>query len=474
MVMTRVHAFGDDALGDLDTVALVEALHSGAISVHDAVEAAIARVERVNPELNALAFRAFDRARSEAREPRGGFFAGVPTLVKDNVDLAGMPTCQGTDTWVGHPARSDGDFARMFLATGLIPLGKSQLSEYGFSATAEHPRLGPVRNPWSLDHTAGASSSGSAALVAAGAVPIAHANDGGGSIRIPASVNGLVGLKPTRGRLAQDKLMRDMPIRIISDGVVTRSVRDTAAFFREAEKVYRWLKLQPIGDITRPGRKRLKVAVHTQGVGRGADAEVTELTMKTARLLEELGHTVEEVAAPVDPTFPDDFLLYWSTLAMFVLRTGRRYHGRSFDKSLHDNLTLGLARHATRNAHRIPGAIRRLRRSTAQGALFFQEYDVALAPTLAHETPRIGHLDPTQDYETIMDRLLDWVAFTPWQNASGEPAISLPLATTAGGLPMGMMFGAAAGREAMLLELAYELEEAAPFASITGTAPTTG
>src|SRR5918999_6027098 len=148
-----------------------------------------------------------------------------------------MPTMHGTDAWTAYPAKKDGDFARMYLATGLIPLGKSQLSEYGFSASAEHPRLGAVRSPWHLEHTAGASSSGSAALVAAGAVPIAHANDGGGSIRIPASVNGLVGLKPSRGRLAQGKVMRDMPIRIISDGVLTRSVRDTAAFLREAEKV---------------------------------------------------------------------------------------------------------------------------------------------------------------------------------------------------------------------------------------------
>ena len=118
----------------------------------------------------------------------------------------------------------------MFLATGLIPLGKTQLSEFGFSASAEHPRLGPVRSPWNPEHTAGASSAGSAALVAAGAVPLAHANDGGGSIRIPASVNGLVGLKPTRDRLAQDRTMREMPVRIVADGVVTRSVRDTAAF----------------------------------------------------------------------------------------------------------------------------------------------------------------------------------------------------------------------------------------------------
>ncbi len=466
--MTRVHAFGDDALGDLDAVGLVEALHAGEVSVREVVDAAIARVQQVNPQLNGMAFTAYDRARAEARDPRGGYFAGVPTLVKDNVDVAGMPTMQGADSWVGRPAKKDGDFARMFLATGLIPLGKSQLSEYGYSAAAEHPRLGAVRTPWNPDHIAGASSAGSAALVGAGAVPIAHANDGGGSIRIPASVNGLVGLKPTRDRLAQDKLMRDQPIRIVSDGVVTRSVRDTAAFFREAEKVYRALALPPVGDITRPGRKRLRVAVHTSGVGRGSDAEVTELTMKTARLLEELGHTVVEAEAPVSETFPDDFLLYWAMTAMFLIRTGRRAHGRTFDKSRHDNLTLGLVAHAQRNIHRIPGAIRRLKRTHVATAAYYQRYDVALTPTLAHETPRVGHLDPTQDYDTIMDRLLDWVTFTPFQNITGDPAISLPLATTSGGLPIGMMFAADAGREAMLLELAYELEEASPFARITG------
>ena len=206
--MEPLHAFGDDALGDLDAVGLVAALHAGRVSVPEVVEAAIARTEAVDPEVNAVAFRAFDRARVEAREPRDGFFAGVPTFVKDNVDVAGMPTQQGSDAFVARPARADGDFARMYLDTGLVPLGKTQLSEFGFSAAAEHVRIGPVRSPWHRDHSAGASSAGSSALVAAGAVPIAHANDGGGSIRIPASVNGLVGLKPTRDRLAQDKSLR--------------------------------------------------------------------------------------------------------------------------------------------------------------------------------------------------------------------------------------------------------------------------
>lgn len=466
--MTSVSTVRDDALGDHDAVGLVDALHAGEVSVPEVVEAAIARVTTADAALGAVAYAAYDRARVEAHDPRGGFFAGVPTVVKDNVDLAGMPTMHGTDAWQGRPARRDGDFARMYLATGLIPLGKSRLSEYGFSPAAEHPRLGPVRSPWSTEHVAGASSAGSAALVASGALPIAHANDGGGSIRIPAAVNGLVGLKPTRGRLAQDAIFRQMPVRIVSDGVVTRSVRDTAAFLREAEQVYRELKLPPVGDITRPGRNRLRIALNTSGAGRGATPEVVDLTLKTARLLEELGHTVEEVEQPpVDERFADDFLLYWGSLALVMLRTGRRTHGKSWDASRLDRLTHGLAQHTLRNLPRMPAAVRRLRATGKRSAAFHEQFDVTFTPTLASVTPRVGHLDPTQDFEVLMDRILDWVAFTPLQNATGDPAISLPLATSSEGLPVGMMFGAAAGREAVLLELAYELEEARPFGPIT-------
>jgi amidase len=465
--VTRVHAFGDDALGDLDAVGLVAAIQDGEVSVREVVEAAITRSERLQPDLNAMAYVAFDRARAEARDPRGGFFAGVPAFLKDNVDVANMPTQQGTDSYRARPATRDGDFARMFLATGLVPLGKTQLSEYGFSAAAEHPRLGPVRSPWDTARTAGASSAGTAALVAAGAVPLAHGNDGGGSIRIPAAVNGLVGLKPTRDRLPQDRLNREMPVRIVSDGVLTRSVRDTAAFLREGEHVYRALRLPPIGDVTRPVRKRLRVAVHTSSVGRSATPEVSELTLKTARLLEELGHEVEPVRHPAPSSFPDDFLLYWSMLAMVLVRTGRRQHGSSWDPTRLDNLTLGLDRHCRRRIHRLPGAIARLRRIRRLSADFHSRYDVALTPTVATQTPLVGHLDPTNDFDTIMERLLEWVAFTPWQNATGDPAISLPLATTAAGLPQGMMFSAGAGRETTLLELGYELEEASPWPRIT-------
>ncbi|MFS3127161.1 amidase [Nocardioides sp. Bht2] len=469
--MSPLHAFGDDALGELDAVGIVERIRSGAVSSSEVVEAAIARIDAVGDELGAVAVRAYDAARAEAAAPRPGYFSGVPTLVKDNSDVAGLPTQQGGDAWVGAPAEADGDFARMYRATGLVVLGKSQLSEFGFSASAEHPRLGPVRNPWNLEHTAGASSSGAAALVAAGALPLAHANDGGGSIRIPAAVNGLVGLKPTRGRLAQDKMLREMPVRIVADGVVTRTVRDTAAFYREAEKVYRNLKLPPIGEISGPGRRRLRIALVTESVGRDAAPEVAELTHGVGKLLEQMGHRVEVVAPPVPDTFADDFLLYWSLLSLFSVQMGKRTYGPTFDASRLDNLTLGLASHCRRNLHRLPLATARMAASKRTSAKFFSGYDVVLTPTLAHSTPKIGHLDPTQPFEVIMDRLLDWVAFTPLQNATGDPAISLPLARDAQGMPLGMMFAAKQGNEATLLELAFELEEAVDFAPIQAGDP---
>lgn len=466
--MDRVNAFGDDALGDLDAVGLVDELRRGAVSASELVEAAIARTEKANPALNGLTFEAYERARTRARlhRPYGGFFDGVPSFVKDNVAVAGMPAMNGTDAWEPVPAAHDGDFASAYLATGLVPVGRTRMSEFGFSAAAEHPRLGAVRNPWHTDHTAGASSSGSGAFVAAGVVPIAHANDGGGSIRIPASCNGLVGLKPSRGRLPLDKDMRQMPLRIVANGVVTRSVRDTAAFYREMEKVVANPKLPPVGDVTGPGVQRLRIAVCTQSILHEASPEVSELTLKTAALLEQLGHRITVIDNPVPQRFMDDFLLYWSFLAFALVRGGRRTFGPSFDRGRLDNLSLGLEQHAARNLHRLPTAIARLARMRRVTSRLQSTYDVVLTPTLADVPPRVGHLDPTAPYEQIIARLIEWVAFTPLQNATGEPAISLPLGQSQSGLPVGMMFAAGVGEEACLLELAFELEQAQPWRRI--------
>jgi amidase len=467
--MRHVHAFRDDALGNLDAVAMVDALRTGKVSSAELVEAAIARAESVNPVLNGLAHETFDKARAQAAadSPSGGYFDGVPTFIKDNVDVEGMPTMQGTDAWEPRLKTQHGAFPSFFLAEGFIPLGKTQLSEFGFNAAAEHPRLGAVRNPWDTDYTAGASSSGSGAFVAAGVVPIAHANDGGGSIRIPAACNGLVGLKPSRGRLPIEKIEQYMPVRIVNDGVLSRSVRDTAAFYREGERIWRNRGLLPIGAVTGPGRDRLRIAVVTKSVNRDSSPEIRDLTLQSAALLTDLGHHVEHLDhTPVPASFADDFLLYWALMSMTVVRSGKKIFNETFDPTRLDNLTLGLARHASRNLHRMPLAIKRLRQLRRTTDKFYRDYDVLLTPTVADEIPKVGHLDPTADYQQIIDRLTDWVAFTPLQNATGEPAISLPLAQSAAGIPVGMMFGAPFAHERRLLELSYELEAAKPWPRI--------
>ncbi|HTI76525.1 MAG TPA: amidase [Mycobacterium sp.] len=467
--MGEVHAFGDDALGELDAVALADAIKSGRLTKAEVVEAAIARTEAVNPALNGLACQAFDQARAKAveRVNDGEYFAGVPTFIKDCVGVAGLPTMSGSDAGAAPPAAGDSDCARLYLATGLISLGKTQMSELGLGGSAEHPRLGPVRNPWHTDYTAGGSSSGSAALVAAGAVPIAHGNDGGGSVRIPASCTGLVGLKPSRGRLPLDDKAGRIPVRVLTNGVLTRSVRDTAAFYRETERIWRHPELPPIGDVRHPGKQRLHIAVVTRSDKRECSPELRALTLRSAELLEELGHRVDYVEKlPLPSGLTDDFGLYWALLARWQVMAAERAFGDTFDRGRLSNLTLGLDRHVRRNKHRLPLAIMRLRATRRRTAQFFGAYDAVLTPTVGDETPRLGYLDPTADSQQIIDRGFSWNAFAPLQNITGEPAISLPLAESASGMPVGMMLAADVGREARLLELAFELEEARPWARI--------
>jgi amidase len=469
--LNPVHAFRDDALGDLDGVGLVDALKARQVSVPEMVEAAIARTELVNPVLNGLSHEAFDRARERVNAAGGSecFFGGLPTFIKDCDAVAGMPAMAGTDAWEPRPAEVDGEFVRSYLATGMVPLGLTRMSEFGFNAATEHPRLGAVRNPWNPDYTAGGSSSGAGAFVGAGVVPIAHGNDAGGSIRIPASCNGLVGLKPSRGRLPVEKEMRRLPISIIENGVLTRSVRDTAAFYREAERLHHNRKLPAIGDVNAPGKARLRIAVCTRPVVGECDPGVCELTLKVAALLEELGHRVEHLDAPQGPSsLRDDFLAYCAYGALSVIalaQTSGHMGGPAVNRGKLDNLTLGLARHGSRNLHRMPVVLARLAGMRRVTASFYRTYDVALTPTLTQETPRIGHLDPTADCQQIIDRLAEWVAFTPLYNITGQPAISLPLAES-DGLPVGMMLAADIGQDARLLELAYELEEAQPWRRI--------
>jgi amidase len=454
--MRPQHAFSDDVLGALDGLALATRIRDREVSRREVLEAALARLAKVDG-LNAT--QLVDAARALEAAPVAGPFSGVPTFVKDNVDVAGWPTNQGSEAFTAVPAKKDSAAARTVLATGLVPLGKSRLPELGWNASTEFMTGEPVRNPWDPAYSSGASSGGSAALVAAGVVPIAHANDGGGSIRIPAAACGLVGLKPTRRRFAPDPLERVMPVNLVSNGVLTRTVRDTAHFLAHAEQPG---KLPPIGLVEGPSTRRLRIGLVADSVRSATDTETRAAVLATADLLTALGHTVEEMALPVDEQFAEDFSLYWGFLGWFVAKTGPRVFP-GWDPARADGLTTGLTAYFAARRKDFPGAVRRLRATQHTYALAFANRDLVLSPTLSHTTPEIGHLSPRQPFEQLFDRLRDYAGFTPLNNASGSPAMSLPLGQTSDGRPIGVHFSAAHGDERTLLELAYELEEAKPF-----------
>ncbi len=464
----RVHAFSDDALGDLDAVGVADAIRSGAISAREATEAAIARAEQVDPALNALVVRDFERALDQSAEPPAGPLSGVPTVVKDNTDVAGLPTRQGSEAIPARDALADAEFTTQMRGTGLVVLGKTSMPEFGFNASTEFANLPPTRNPWNTDYSSGASSGGSAALVAAGVLPIAHANDGGGSIRIPAAACGLVGLKPTRGRTAEMAEAAQLPVNILSNGVVTRTVRDTANFLAAAEAFAPADGLPPIGLVEGPGSRRLRVGLILDSVAHPTDDETRAAVQDTAALLEKLGHTVVEVPLPVTERFIADFTHYWALLGFSTHHFGKRTIGPDFDKSKTDPLTRYLARRFVRQAWRTPIAIRALKRAEATYKQGFadQGVDVVLSPTLGHTTPKLGHLSPTVEFPEMFDRLVRYATFTPLHNAAGAPAVSLPLGQTSEGLPIGAHLSALHGDERTLLELSYELEDAHPFARI--------
>jgi len=466
--MTKtIHAFTNDVLGDLDATGLADLIRAGQISPREAAEAAIARAQRVEPQLNAIELAAYEQALLSAGTPQKGGFAGVPTFVKDNTDVKGLPTKHGSKAVSARPAKADGAFARQFLDQGFVCLGKSTLPEFGFNATTEFMGGAPTRNPWHTDYSSGASSGGSAALVAAGVVPIAHANDGGGSIRIPAACCGLIGLKPTRGRLVDSESARALPINIVSEGVVTRSVRDTAHFYAGAEQSFRNRSLPPMGLVKGPGNRRLKIGLVFDSItGHATDADTRATVAMTAKMLEDMGHNVIEMPLPIKQTFANDFSIYWGMLSFLVTTFGKKIISPDFDASRLDNLSKGLVGLYKKNFHKTPLVLYRLKKSREDYARIFDEYDLVLSPVLAHTTPELGYLSPDQDFDALLARLQNYVSFTPLNNASGSPAISLPMGATPKGLPIAVQFSANHGDERTLLEVAYALEEAKPWRRI--------
>lgn len=462
--MAQIHAFGDDVLGSHDAVALAHMVRTGQVSATELTEAALLRLERVNPVINGVQWPRAEQALKDSRQPLLGVFAGVPSLIKDNTDVAGLPTQHGSLAVDAQIAQKDGAFAQQYRAQGLVIIGKSTLPEFGFNCSTEFATRVPTRNPWHTDYSAGGSSGGSAALVAAGVVPIAHANDGGGSIRIPAACCGLVGLKPTRGRLVDGELARQLPIKIVAEGVVTRSVRDTAHFYAGAEQYWRNPKLPPMGLVEGASKRRLKIGMAIDSITGYATCAQTRATIQhTAQLLQQLGHHVEEVTIPVEPSFIDDFSDYWGFMAFMVGKTGKLTFNQNFDANQLDGLSVGLAQRFYRNKWRLPQVLYRLHRTQQQHAQFMQQYDAILSPVLAHTTTKLGQLNPNMPFDHLFDELMKYVSFTPINNANGSPALSLPMGQSREGLPIAAQFSGKHGDERTLLELAFALEDAQPW-----------
>ncbi|XP_065199054.1 putative amidase AmiC [Sycon ciliatum] len=467
----RINAFTDDALGNLDATGVAEAIAQKKISVQEAVEAAIQRAEKVNPNLDAIKVRAYDDARKNDKLNAEGAFYGVPTFIKDTDNVKGHPTQMGTGAYTSKKAKSNSKFVNQFLSTGVNCLGKTTLPEFGLLCSTENSKWNVTRNPWNTEHTAGGSSSGSAALVASGAVPIASGNDGAGSIRIPAAICGLVGLKPTRNRIYGMDGAELMPIGIVHQGVLTRSVRDTALFFAEAEKYNHNKRLPTLGHIKHANKKRLKIAMlenRAEGTMGRQGEETWSLQLETAKILESLGHKVELVPLPIDAdSMIGDFLNYYGFLAYMSSHWGKMVFQAKVDKSQLEPFTLGLAERFKANKFKLPKSIKAMRIMGAKCSALFKQYDIVMTPVLAHRTPKVGHFSPELSYDDVCKNAVEFATYTGLYNITGEPAISLPMGQDSSGMPLGVQFAAPYGEDQRLIELAYELEEAKGWATIS-------
>jgi amidase len=458
-----------------DALGLAALVKDRAVTPLELVDTAIGLIEKHNPALNAVIWTMFDRARDSARTaPGDGIFAGVPFLLKDILGgMAGVPTRDGSRVNPGVPAPHNSELVNRFLKSGLIPLGKTNVPEFGLVGTTESKLYGPARNPWNLAHSTGGSSGGAAAAVAIGMVPVAHANDGGGSIRIPASCCGLVGLKPTRARNPAGPDMGDVYNGLIGEHIVSRSVRDTAAMLDVTagpdlgDPYHAPPAPSSFAAAAQATPKGLRIAVtRTLTDGRPLHPDCVAAVDAAARLCENLGHHVEEALPPISSeamTMP--FFAVWSAGLVLQVDALTAQHGTRADLDHLEGLTLGLYR----MGQQVTGAqymaaqiaFQQVARALAR---WQQDYDVWLTPTLGGPPMAIGMMDfDLTDPMAAYAPILDYTPFTPIQNATGQPAINVPLHWNAEGLPIGVQFAGRFGDDAGLLALATQLEAAAPW-----------
>jgi amidase len=460
----------------MDATAQAEAVRRGDVTPLELVEAAIARIERLDPQLNAVIHRHFDRAREEAQGPLpDGPFRGVPFLLKDLAagNRAGDPIHWGTRFLkdAKFRARTTSNIVRRFEATGLVVVGRTNVPELGAWSITEPDAYGPTRNPWNTDHSAGGSSGGAAAATAAGLVPFAHASDGGGSIRNPASQCGLVGLKPSRGRVSLGPDTAESWAGMTFEFAVTRSVRDAAALLDCVHGPMAgdpYVAVAPARPYARevgadPGRLRIG-AVERQPDGEPFHAECQAAVRATLERLQFLGHTVEaEWPAPLetDALLPHVLHVISSSQARDVERfeelLGRTLGPDDLDADNWRVTEIGRAVTATQfiAATDAYNAFRR------EMAAWWDDdgFDLLVTPTITRLPPRVGEIVPSADKP--MDAFMRSGALLPFCvpfNITGQPAISLPLHLSAEGLPVGVQLVAASGREDVLFRVAAQLE----------------
>jgi amidase len=470
----------------LDATAQADLVRKKEVSPIELVEGAIERIEMLNPGLNAVIHTMFEQAREAAHAPENGPFSGVPFLVKDlAAECAGSPLSDGSCFAAGrYVSPADSELVRRFKAAGLVVLGKSNTSEFGLLPTTEPEHFGPTRNPWDTSRGPGGSSGGSAAAVASGMVPAGHASDGGGSIRIPASCCGLVGLKPTRGRNSLAPGIGDIAGGIIHEHVVTRSVRDSAAILdatsgpMAGDPYFPASPLSPFLEETRESAWReagsLRIGFGTEPLnGAATHPDCIAAAESAALLCEELGHCVEHASPSVNSglmfkSFGQVMTAYlgWN-IAAWERRTGCVPAEEEFE-----TVTWRMYQHSKKQTGAdYLLAWQDLQSCCRQFAEFFSEYDLWLSPTLAQPPVPLGYFD--YSYETRMQHIAhlgDFTGFTLVANATGQPAVSLPLSWTGDEneprLPVGVQLTGRYGDEATLIRLAAQLEQAQPWAHL--------
>ncbi len=456
-----------------DAVATADAVRRGEVSAREVVEAAIARIEALDPVLNAMVGTRFDEALAEvdAGLPNGPL-RGVPTVVKSlAADVAGLATTAGSRLFAEAVAARDSELVARYRRAGMVVLGTTNTPELGKNASTEPVLHGATRNPWDLARSPGGSSGGSAAAVASAMVPVAHGNDGGGSIRIPAAMCGLFGLKPSRGRVPVAPYLSSLANPTSVHHALTTTVRDSALLLDVSHgrvpgapfdaPAVPGTFLDAVGRD--PGRLRIGVATVVPD-GPETDPRCVAAVERTAALLASLGHEVREVALAY--SFPQ--MAGWSGLVMgahLVASVDDRLAvlGRDLREDDLEPFTRGMYEHyRTCAAADLARALQGFERTSRDLGAMFADVDVVLTPTLCRPTPPLGLLDTT-DPEAMYRHVSSYSAYTSPGNVSGAPAMSVPAGFDADGLPLGAHFFTDLGGEALLLSLAAQLERAAPW-----------